>query len=233
MLEAIKEMQANIGQAAQNAMETENIAQRSAEAAATSSDVVDRAVDAMRLIADKTAIIQEIARQTDLLALNAAVEAARAGEHGRGFAIVASEVRKLAERSQTAAIDIGGLTTEAVDVSQEARQKIGALVPDIERTADLVAQITSGASAQKAGAAEISTAVTDLDAVIKENAEAADLASGSAGLLAMRATELEELIARIDAGAGETAPQIELEDADPEAEMPMGQSDVGRLSKAA
>lgn len=194
MLEAIKEMQANIGQAAQNAMETENIAQRSAEAAATSSDVVDRAVDAMRLIADKTAIIQEIARQTDLLALNAAVEAARAGEHGRGFAIVASEVRKLAERSQTAAIDIGGLTTEAVDVSQEARQQISALVPDIERTADLVAQITSGASPQKAGAAEISFALTDLDAVIKENAEAADLASGSAGLLAMRATELEELI---------------------------------------
>ncbi|MEM6662780.1 MAG: methyl-accepting chemotaxis protein [Pseudomonadota bacterium] len=233
VLEAIKEMQANIGQAAQNAMETENIAQRSAEAAATSSDVVDRAVDAMRLIADKTAIIQEIARQTDLLALNAAVEAARAGEHGRCFAIVASEVRKLAERSQIAAIDIGGLTTEAVDVSQEARQKIGALVPDIERTADLVAQITSSASAQKAGAAEISTAVTDLDAVIKENAEAADLASGSAGLLAMRATELEELIARIDAGTGETAPQIELDDADPETETPRDKSDVGRLSKAA
>ncbi|WP_010546210.1 methyl-accepting chemotaxis protein, partial [Sphingomonas elodea] len=140
---AMEEMAANIKQNADNATQTEKIARQSAKDAETSGVAVDRAVGAMRTIAEKIGIVQEIARQTDLLALNAAVEAARAGEHGRGFAVVASEVRKLAERSQSAAAEISSVSSETVKAAAEAGDMLGRLVPDIRRTAELVSEISA------------------------------------------------------------------------------------------
>ena len=123
--------------------------------------------------------MQEIARQTDLLALNAAVEAARAGEHGRGFAVVASEVRKLAERSQKAAAEIGTLSTDTVKSAQEAGAMLTRLVPDIRRTADLVAEITAACREQDVGAAQINQAIQQLDQVTQQNAAASEQVSAT------------------------------------------------------
>ncbi len=133
---SMEEMAANIKQNADNAAQTEKIARQSSKDAEASGEAVNKAVNAMRTIAEKISIVQEIARQTDLLALNAAVEAARAGEHGRGFAVVASEVRKLAERSQQAAAEISGLSGETVKVATEAGEMLSKLVPDIRKTAN-------------------------------------------------------------------------------------------------
>lgn len=140
---AMEEIAANIKQSADNASQTEKIARQSAKDAELSGIAVQRAVNAMRTIAEKIGIVQEIARQTDLLALNAAVEAARAGEHGRGFAVVASEVRKLAERSQVAAAEIGSVSSQTVAAATEAGEMLTKLVPDISRTAELVAEISA------------------------------------------------------------------------------------------
>ncbi|MBI1209203.1 MAG: HAMP domain-containing protein, partial [Azospirillum sp.] len=142
---SMEEMAANIRQNADNAGETEKIARQSATDAGKSGDAVTKAVAAMKAIAEKITIVQESARQTDLLALNAAIEAARAGEHGKGFAVVASEVRKLAERSQTASNEIVILSKETLSVSEEAGQMLAKLVPDIQRTAGLVAEISKSA----------------------------------------------------------------------------------------
>ena len=116
--------------------------------------------------------VQEIARQTDLLALNAAVEAARAGEHGRGFAVVASEARKLAERSQSAAAEISTLSSDTVKSAQSAGAMLTRLVPDIKRTADLVAEITAACHEQDVGPGQINEAIQQLDKVTQQNASA-------------------------------------------------------------
>src|SRR5690606_35962428 len=124
-----------------------------------SGSAVTRAVDAMRTIAEKISIVQEIARQTDLLALNAAVEAARAGEHGKGFAVVASEVRKLAERSQSAATEISQMSGDTVKAAAEAGDMPGRLVPDTRKTAELVAEISAACHEQDIGASQINEAI--------------------------------------------------------------------------
>ena len=129
----MEQMAANIKQNADNAAQTEKIARQSAVDAQTSGDAVGRAVQAMQTIAEKITIVQEIARQTDLLALNAAVEAARAGEHGKGFAVVASEVRKLAERSQTAAAEIGTVSSQTVKAAREAGEMLAGWCPTSRR----------------------------------------------------------------------------------------------------
>uniref|UniRef100_UPI001F3D41CC methyl-accepting chemotaxis protein n=2 Tax=Pseudomonadota TaxID=1224 RepID=UPI001F3D41CC len=128
--------------------QTEKIARQSSQDAETSGTAVQKAVIAMRTIAEKIGIVQEIARQTDLLALNAAVEAARAGEHGRGFAVVAAEVRKLAERSQSAAAEISGMSSDTVTAATQAGEMLTKLVPDIRRTAELVAEISAACREQ-------------------------------------------------------------------------------------
>ncbi|MGI8367328.1 methyl-accepting chemotaxis protein, partial [Sphingomonas paucimobilis] len=140
---SMEQMAANIKQNADNATQTEKIARQSSQDAEQSGAAVQKAVVAMRTIAEKIGIVQEIARQTDLLALNAAVEAARAGEHGRGFAVVAAEVRKLAERSQTAAAEISGMSSDTVTAATQAGEMLTKLVPDIRRTAELVAEISA------------------------------------------------------------------------------------------
>ena len=205
---SMEQMASNIKQNADNAAQTEKIARQSSKDAETSGEAVGRAVGAMRTIAEKISIVQEIARQTDLLALNAAVEAARAGEHGKGFAVVASEVRKLAERSQAAAAEISSLSGETVTVATEAGEMLNRLVPDIRKTAELVSEISAACREQDIGASQINEAIQQLDKVTQTNAGASEEMSGTSEELAAQAEELQTSIAffKVDRAGGATAP---------------------------
>ncbi|KZE11406.1 MULTISPECIES: methyl-accepting chemotaxis protein [Sphingomonas] len=204
---SMEEMAANIKQNADNAAQTEKIARQSSKDAEASGVAVDRAVGAMRVIAEKIGIVQEIARQTDLLALNAAVEAARAGEHGRGFAVVASEVRKLAERSQTAAAEISAVSGDTVQAAAQAGEMLTKLVPDIRRTAELVAEISAACREQDIGASQINQALQQLDTVTQQNASASEQITSTSEELAGQAEELQQSISffRVDDGSGKAA----------------------------
>jgi methyl-accepting chemotaxis protein len=204
---SMEEMAANIKQNADNAAQTEKISRQSSKDAEASGEAVNRAVDAMRTIADKIGIVQEIARQTDLLALNAAVEAARAGEHGKGFAVVASEVRKLAERSQTAAAEIGAVSGDTVKAAQEAGDMLQRLVPDIRKTAELVSEISAACREQDIGASQINEAIQQLDKVTQQNAGASEQMSATSEELAAQAEELQTSIAffRTDTAGGRSS----------------------------
>lgn len=191
---SMEEMAATIKQSADNASQTEKIARQSASDAIASGEAVNNAVEAMQTIAQKIMVVQEIARQTDLLALNAAVEAARAGEHGRGFAVVASEVRKLAERSQAAAAEISTLSDTTVKTAQSAGDMLSKLVPDIQRTAELVEEISAGSREQNAGASQINTAIQQLDKVTQQNTSAAEEMSATSEELATQAEQLQSAI---------------------------------------
>ena len=192
---SMEEMAANIKQNADNAAQTEKIARQSSRDAEASGVAVTKAVVAMRTIAEKIGIVQEIARQTDLLALNAAVEAARAGEHGRGFAVVASEVRKLAERSQVAAAEIGAVSSDTVAAATQAGEMLTKLVPDIRRTAELVSEISAACREQDVGASQINEAIQQLDQVTQQNASASEQISATSETLASQAEELQSSIA--------------------------------------
>ncbi len=171
---SMEEMVSNIKQNADNAQQTDKIATKSAKDAQESGKCVLEAVAAMKEIATKISIIEEIARQTNLLALNAAIEAARAGEHGKGFAVVAAEVRKLAERSQKAAGEINHLSGTTVKVSEKAGEMLEKLVPDIQKTAELVQEITAASKEQDTGSEQINKALQQLEKVIQQNASAAE-----------------------------------------------------------
>ncbi|WP_297506862.1 methyl-accepting chemotaxis protein [uncultured Caulobacter sp.] len=205
---SMEEMAANIKQNADNASQTEKIARQSAMEAETSGEAVNKAVDAMRTIAEKISIVQEIARQTDLLALNAAVEAARAGEHGRGFAVVASEVRKLAERSQTAAAEIGAVSSDTVKAAQQAGEMLTSLVPNIRKTAELVSEISAACREQDIGASQINEAIQQLDKVTQQNASASEEMSATSEELAAQAEELQASIAYFRTGDSVAARRV-------------------------
>ncbi|MCM2401595.1 methyl-accepting chemotaxis protein [Rhizobium sp. S153] len=204
---SMEQMAANIKQNADNAAQTEKIARQSAKDAEASGDAVNRAVAAMRTIAEKISIVQEIARQTDLLALNAAVEAARAGEHGKGFAVVASEVRKLAERSQSAAAEISAMSGETVQSAQDAGEMLNRLVPDIRKTAELVSEISAACREQDIGASQINEAIQQLDKVTQQNAGASEEMSATSEELAAQAEELQTSIAffKVDGASARAA----------------------------
>jgi methyl-accepting chemotaxis protein len=191
---SMEQMAANIRQNSDNADQTEQIALKAARDARKGGEAVSMAVTAMKEIAGKTSIIEEIARQTNLLALNAAIEAARAGEHGKGFAVVAAEVRKLAERSQIAAHEISGLSSSSVKVAEEAGEVLTKLVPDIQKTADLVQEISAASKEQNQGADQINKAIQQLDSVIQQNAGSAEQMSSTAEDLASQAGHLKETI---------------------------------------
>ena len=171
---SMEQMVSNIKQNADNAQQTDKIANKSAKDAQESGKSVLEAVSAMKEIASKISIIEEIARQTNLLALNAAIEAARAGEHGKGFAVVAAEVRKLAARSQKAAGEINQLSTNTLKVSEKSGEMLDKLVPDIQRTAELVQEITAASKEQDTGAEQINKALQQLEQVIQQNASASE-----------------------------------------------------------
>lgn len=205
---AMEEMTANIRQSADNAAQTEKIATQASEEAKESGEAVSEAVSAMKTIAEKINIIQEIARQTDLLALNAAVEAARAGAHGKGFAVVAAEVRKLAERSQTAAAEIGNLSSRTVEASEHAGQMLSSLLPSIQKTSDLVQEISAATQEQNIGADQINQAIRELDAVIQQNAASATEAASVSQALAEQSNALRDTIAFYKLGQTPDALQV-------------------------
>jgi methyl-accepting chemotaxis protein len=192
---SMEEMGANIKQSSDNALATEGIAEKSAKDAAEGGDAVNRAVQAMKEIAAKINIIEEISRQTNLLALNAAIEAARAGEAGKGFAVVASEVRKLAERSQIAASEITELAKSSVSTAERAGSLIGNMVPDIMRTADLVQEIAHSSREQTAGVGQINAALLQLDEVIQQNASASEELASMSEELTGQARSMESAMA--------------------------------------
>jgi methyl-accepting chemotaxis protein len=200
---SMEQMTANIRQNADNASQTEAIAQQAARDAAEGGQAVNRAVDAMKNIAEKISIIEEIARQTNLLALNAAIEAARAGEHGKGFAVVAAEVRKLAERSGAAAGEISELSSSTVQVADNAGRMLAKLVPDIQRTAELVQEITASSNEQNAGVEQINRAIQQLDQVIQSNASAAEEMASTSEELSSQSQMLQQTMSffRVDIGA--------------------------------
>jgi methyl-accepting chemotaxis protein len=203
---SMEEMASNIRQNADNAQQTEKIAVKAAQDAQKSGQAVDETVSAMKEIAGKIGIIEEIARQTNLLALNAAIEAARAGEHGKGFAVVAAEVRKLAERSQGAAGEISHLSSTSVDVAEQAGGMLQQIIPDIQRTAELVQEISAASAEQNAGAEQINRAIQQLDQVTQQNASSAEEMSSTSEELAAQAGQLQDSIGFFKFGGGESEP---------------------------
>lgn len=189
---SIEEASAMVSQNTENAQMTEKMSQQAAANAQTGGNAVDKAVESIREIVGKIGIINEIARQTNLLALNAAIEAARAGEAGKGFAVVASEVRKLAERSQKAAGEITELATSTVDQAGNAGKVINEIVPDIQKTAELVQEIAAASREQSVGIEQIVGAVDQLNSVIQENASASEETASTAEELSAQSQQLME-----------------------------------------
>jgi methyl-accepting chemotaxis protein len=206
---SMEEMAASVQQNADNARQTDKIASKAADDARSSGDAVVRTVGAMKQVAEKMSIIEEIARKTDLLALNAAVEAARAGEVGKGFAVVASEVRKLAERSQTAAAEISRLTVEGVQTAEGAGELLAKLVPDIQKTAELVREIAAASAEQSTGASQVNKAIQQLDQVIQQNSAASEEMASTSEELSSQAEVLQNTIAffKMDDGRQARNPQ--------------------------
>ncbi len=208
---SMEQMAANIRQNADNAMQTEKIANKSAEDAKQGGVAVAQTVSAMKEIAGKISIIEEIARQTNLLALNAAIEAARAGEHGKGFAVVAAEVRKLAERSQHAAAEISELSGSSVEVAEQAGKMLSAMVPDIQRTAELVQEISAASREQDTGAEQVNQAIMQLDQVIQQNASASEEMAATSEELSSQAEQLLDTISffKVDTKAGTAVRKVQ------------------------
>ena len=191
---SMEEMANNISKNAENAQETEHISTATAKKAEEGGNVVGKTVEVMKQIADKISIVEEIARQTNLLALNAAIEAARAGEHGKGFAVVAAEVRKLAERSGTAAAEISELSSSSVEVADEAGRMLADLVPEIQRTSQLVHEISVASNKQNAGAGQINSTVRELDTIVQQYASAAEEMAASSNVMSELASDMQQSI---------------------------------------
>ncbi len=197
---SVEEMASTIQQNSENAVETEKIATSSAISIAEVSKSSQKSLEAIRLIAEKIKVINDIAEKTDILAINAAIEAARAGEHGKGFAVVAAEVRKLAEVSQKAAVDINSLSSSSLRITEEAGQLMIKTIPDIERTARLVQEIAAASQEQSVGASQIAKAVDQFSQVTQQNSASAEEMSSSSEELSSQAEMLKEIIAFFNTG---------------------------------
>lgn len=230
MAATVEELTVSINQVAANAARAFDLAHQSGDAARGGGEVIADSIRQMREIArriEQTSasvqhlgaasdeisgiiqVIRDVAEQTNLLALNAAIEAARAGEHGKGFAVVAAEVRKLAERSQVAAGEINGLSSGSVAIAEQAGERLAALVPSIQRTAELVQEISAASREQDAGAAQIARSIQQLDGVIQQNASSAEELAATTEELTSQAEGLQRMVAffRVDhAGPVQPAP---------------------------
>ncbi|MGL1861611.1 MAG: methyl-accepting chemotaxis protein [Pseudodesulfovibrio sp.] len=195
---SVEEMVASISQNSQNARETETISQQASRDAEEGGVAVTETVSAMRDIAEKISIIEEIARQTNLLALNAAIEAARAGEQGKGFAVVAAEVRKLAERSGAAASEISELSTNSVAVAEKAGTMLDKMVPDIQKTSELIQEISAASGEQSEGVGQINSGIQNLDATVQQNASSSEELASTAEELSAQAQQLQRAISYFD-----------------------------------
>jgi methyl-accepting chemotaxis protein len=197
----LEQMNAIINQNAANSSETRRIAVKGAHEAEEGGKAVQETVGAMHKIADRVGIIEDIARQTNLLALNAAIEAARAGEQGRGFSVVASEVRKLSERSQSAAKEIGELATSSVRIAERSGSLLGELLPSIRKTAELVEEVAAGSNEQATGVQQINRAMTQVDQVTERSATAAEQLASTAEEMTAQAHALRDLVSAFQKGS--------------------------------
>ena len=204
---SVEQMSASIAQNTESAQITDGIAGKAANDAVQGGQAVGEMVQAMKQIANKIGIIDDIAYQTNLLALNAAIEAARAGDHGKGFAVVAAEVRKLAERSQVAAQEIGGVASNSVQLAEQAGHLLDEIVPNIQKTSDLVQEITAASREQSTGASQINIAMGQMNQITQQNASASEELAATAEEMNAQAGQLLELINyfRLEANAARSA----------------------------
>ncbi|MBK7002535.1 MAG: HAMP domain-containing protein [Rhodoferax sp.] len=192
---SIEQMTSSIAQNTENAKVTEGMASKAAKDAADGGESVNATVTAMKQIAKKIRIIDDIAAQTNLLALNAAIEAARAGDHGKGFAVVAAEVRKLAERSQVAAQEIGEVATNSVELAEKAGKLLEQMVPSIRKTADLVQEIAAASNEQSSGVGQINSVVSQLSQTTQQNASGSEELAATSEDMSSQAEQLQNTMA--------------------------------------
>ncbi|MBK5971088.1 MULTISPECIES: CHASE3 domain-containing protein [Thiorhodovibrio] len=209
---SIEQLNSSVQQNTENARVTNGIANSSADEARRGGEAVKRTVDAMKEIAGKIGLIEDIAYKTNLLALNAAIEAARAGEHGKGFTVVAAEVRKLAENSGVTAQQINQLATGSVSIAEEAGKLLNHMVPNIVKTADLIEEITAASGEQASGIGQINDAMSQLDKATQQNASSSEELAATAEELSGQASQLQETMAffRTEAGSQHATPRTAL-----------------------
>jgi len=203
---SIEQMSASINQNTENAKVTDGMASKAAKEAGEGGEAVGQTVAAMKSIADKIGIIDDIAYQTNMLALNAAIEAARAGEHGKGFAVVAAEVRKLAERSQVAAQEIGEVAKGSVSLAEKAGRLLDEIVPSIRKTSDLVQEITAASEEQSAGVGQINTAMSQLNQTTQQSASASEELAATSEEMGSQAQQLQQTMSFFTTGDAAPAP---------------------------